>query len=145
MTCAAVPIAFVIFVLLHIPLCYWFVGMLKKRRSNKHKVRILSLLMTKLRNPIASNPIQEAMSQIMLHQLYILLVFRWLWRYLQSCSSLSIVCRTFSGADGTLKFPQEEKDDAEARPWGVDVLQAYMDKQLGKECVLISADQHWRA
>jgi len=33
-----VPIAFVIFVLLHIPLCYWFVGMLKKRRAKKDKV-----------------------------------------------------------------------------------------------------------
>ena len=29
---------------------------------------------------------------------------------------------------------QAEKGDDDARPWGVDVLQAYMDKQLGKEC-----------
>ena len=32
------PIGFVVFVLLHIPLCYWFVGMLKKRRAKKMKV-----------------------------------------------------------------------------------------------------------
>ncbi len=35
---AGVPIGFVVFVLLHIPLCYWFVGMLKKRRAMKMKV-----------------------------------------------------------------------------------------------------------
>ena len=29
---------------------------------------------------------------------------------------------------------QAEKGDDDNRPWGVDVLQAYMDKQLGKEC-----------
>ena len=29
---------------------------------------------------------------------------------------------------------QAEKGDDDARPWGVDVLQAYMDKQLDKEC-----------
>ena len=29
---------------------------------------------------------------------------------------------------------QETKGDDEVRPWGQDVLQAYMDKQLGKEC-----------
>ena len=38
MACAAVPIAFVVFVLLHIPLCYWFVGMLKKRKAQKLQV-----------------------------------------------------------------------------------------------------------
>ena len=38
MACAAVPIAFVVFVLLHIPLCYWFVGMLKKRKAKKLQV-----------------------------------------------------------------------------------------------------------
>ncbi len=38
MTCAGVPIGFVIFVLLHIPLCYWFIGMLRKRRAKKAKV-----------------------------------------------------------------------------------------------------------
>ena len=32
------PIGFVVFVLLHIPLCYWFIGMLKKRRAKKAKV-----------------------------------------------------------------------------------------------------------
>jgi hypothetical protein len=31
---------------------------------------------------------------------------------------------------------QEEKGDDETRPWGQDVLQAYMDKQLDKECAL---------
>ena len=31
---------------------------------------------------------------------------------------------------------QAEKGDDDARPWGVDVLQAYMDKQLSKECAL---------
>ena len=36
--CAGVPIGFLVFVLLHIPLCYWFVGMLKKRRAKKIKV-----------------------------------------------------------------------------------------------------------
>ena len=30
-------------------------------------------------------------------------------------------------------YVQIEKGDDEARPWGMDVLQAYMDKQLGKE------------
>ena len=35
---AAVPIVFVVFVLLLIPLCYWFVGMMKKRRAKKEKV-----------------------------------------------------------------------------------------------------------
>ena len=29
---------------------------------------------------------------------------------------------------------QEAKGEEDARPWGTDVLQAYMDKQLGKEC-----------
>lgn len=29
---------------------------------------------------------------------------------------------------------QAAKGEDEARPWGTDVLQAYMDKQLGKEC-----------
>jgi len=32
-------------------------------------------------------------------------------------------------------YAQIEKGDDETRPWGMDVLQAYMDKQLGKECV----------
>ena len=33
---------------------------------------------------------------------------------------------------------QAAKGEEDARPWGTDVLQAYMDKQLGKECVLAS-------
>ena len=36
--CAAVPLVFIVLVLLHIPLCYWFVGMMKKRRIKKEKV-----------------------------------------------------------------------------------------------------------
>ncbi len=33
---------------------------------------------------------------------------------------------------------QAAKGEDEVRPWGTDVLQAYMDKQLGKECVLFT-------
>ena len=38
-------------------------------------------------------------------------------------------------ADVVPGYAQIEKGDDEARPWGMDVLQAYMDKQLGKEYV----------
>ena len=36
--------------------------------------------------------------------------------------------------ESALAGVQDAKGDDEARPWGTDVLQAYMDKQLGKEC-----------
>ena len=37
---------------------------------------------------------------------------------------------------------QETKGEETARPWGTDVLQAYMDKQLGKECVAALRSGH---